>query len=171
MKTMAAKKADTSAAAFDQALVQTSGENAASAVAKAGEQGAALVDAWVNAKNAAAVAAVAEDDKAPAPARKAARRGLNVLKARGVAIPEKTHIARVSGDPIEGYEAWFVPPDGSGTHMVVLAARRQSGKLYVVHTTMREDVGILDVRALDMSRSQIKASFDESARRMGYSPA
>lgn len=169
---MAAKKAETSAASsFDQALLQTSGENALGAVTKAGEQAAALVDAWVQAKNAAAVAAVAEDDKAPGPARKAARRGINVLKARGVAIPEKTRIARVAGDPIEGYDAWFVPPDGSGTHMVILAARRQSGKLYVVHTTMQEDVGIRDVRALEMSRSQLKSSFDESARRMGYSPA
>jgi hypothetical protein len=171
MKTMAAKKADPSAASFDQALLQTSAEGALAAVTKAGEQAAALVDAWVQAKNAAAVAAVAEDDKAPGPARKAARRGVNVLKARGIAIPEKARITRAVGDPIEGYDAWFVPPDGSGTHMVVLAARRQSGKLYVVHTTMREDVGILDVRALEMSRSQLKASFDESARRMGYSPA
>jgi hypothetical protein len=168
---MAEKKDDTGAAAsFDAGALETGADGAVAAVVKAGERGGALVEAWVQAKNAAAVAAVAEDDKAPAPARKAARRGLNVLKARGVAVPERARVTRLAGDPVEGYDAWFVPPDGAGTHMVILAARRQSGKHYVVHTTLREDVGLLDVRALEMSRSQLKASFDESSRRMGYPP-
>jgi hypothetical protein len=159
------------APSFDAAALQTDADGAVPAVIAAGDRGAALVEAWVLAKNAAAVAALAEDDKAPAPARKAARRGLNVLKARGVAVPERARITRMAGDPVEGYDAWFVPPDGAGTHMVILAMRRRSGKHYVVHTTMREEVGLLDVRALEMSRSQLRASFDESARRMGYPPA
>ena len=168
---MSATKADAGAnTSFDAKALATDADGAVAAVKAAGDRGPALVEAWVQAKNAAAVAALAEDDKAPAPARKAARRGLNVLKSRGVSIPERTRIARVAGDPIEGYDAWFVPPDGAGTHMVVLAARRQSGKHYVVHTTMREEVGLLDVRALEMSRSQLRSSFDESARRMGYPP-
>jgi hypothetical protein len=158
------------ATSFDAAALQMDAEGAVAAVIAAGARGAALVDAWVQAKNAAAVAALAEDDKAPAPARKAARRGLNVLKARGIAVPERARITRLAGDPLEGYDAWFVPPDGTGTHMVILAARRKSGRHYVVHTTMREDVGLLDVRALEMSRSQLRSSFDESARRMGYPP-
>ena len=168
---MSGTKADTGAkTSFDASALASNADGAVAAVKAAGDRGPALVEAWVEAKNAAAVAALAEDDNSPAPARKAARRGLNVLKARGVTIPARTRIAKMVGDPIEGYDAWFVPPDGAGTHMVVLAARRQSGKHYVVHTTMREEVGILDVRALEMSRSQLKASFDESARRMGYSP-
>jgi hypothetical protein len=167
---MSATKADASAATFDAGALQTDAEGAVAAVIAAGQRGVALVEAWVQAKNAAAVAALAEDDKAPAPARKAARRGINVLKARGVAIPERTRIARLVGDPVEGYDAWFVPPDGAGTNMVILAQRRQSGKHYVVHTTMRDELGLLDVRALEMSRSQLRASFDESARRMGYPP-
>jgi hypothetical protein len=168
---MSATKADAGATtSFDAKTLQTDADGAVAAVNAAGERGAALVDAWVQTKNAAAVAALAQDEKAPGAARKAARRGLNVLKARGVSIPERTRIARLAGDPVEGYDAWFVPPDGAGTHMVVLAARRQSGKHYVVHTTMREQVGLLEVRALEMSRSQLRASFDESARRMGYAP-
>jgi hypothetical protein len=168
---MTAKKADTVAApSFDAATLQTDAEGALAAVLKAEGRGAALVEAWVQAKNAGAVSALAEDDKAPPPARKAARRGLNVLKARGIAIPERARVTRVAGDRVEGHDAWFIPPDGAGTHMVILAARRQSGKNYVVHTTMREEVGILEVRALEMSRSQLRASFDESARRMGYPP-
>jgi hypothetical protein len=168
---MSATKAHAgTATSFDASTLGTDADGAVAQVIASGERGAALVEAWVQAKNGAAVAAVAEDDKAPAPARKAARRGLNVLKARGVPIPERTRIARLAGDPVEGYDAWFVPPDGAGTHMVILAMRRRSGKHYVVHTTMREEVGLLDVRALEMSRSQLRASFDESARRMGYPP-
>ena len=164
---MAASKEPTS---FDAATLAIGADGALGAVNDAGERAAALVEAWVQAKNAAAVAAVAESDKTQPAARKAARRGLNVLKSRGVAIPERRQITRIAGDPVEGYDAWFVPPDGAGTFMVVLAARRKSGKNYVVHTTMREEVGLLDVRALEMSRSQLRASFDESARRMGYPP-
>ncbi|HMI83960.1 MAG TPA: hypothetical protein VK550_07685, partial [Polyangiaceae bacterium] len=97
------------ATSFDAAALQMDAEGAVAAVIAAGARGAALVDAWVQAKNAAAVAALAEDDKAPAPARKAARRGLNVLKARGIAVPERARITRLAGDPLEGYDAWFVP--------------------------------------------------------------
>jgi len=167
---MAPQKDEATATSFDAATLAIGADGALGAVNDAGERGAALVEAWVHAKNAAAVAAVAENDKTPSSARKAARRGLNVLKARGVAIPERRQITRLAGDPVEGYDAWFVPPDGAGTHMVVLAARRKSGKHYVVHTTMREEVGLLEVRALEMSRSQLRTSFDESARRMGYPP-
>jgi len=167
---MAPQKDEATATSFDAATLAIGADGALGAVNDAGERAAALVEAWVLAKNAAAVAAVAENDKAPSSARKAARRGLNVLKARGVAIPERRQITRLAGDPVEGYDAWFVPPDGAGTYMVILAARRKSGKHYVVHTTMREEVGLLDVRALEMSRSQLRTSFDESARRMGYPP-
>jgi hypothetical protein len=168
---MSAPKTDASAATpFDKSALETAADGAVAAVTAAGARGAMLVEAWVQAKNAGAVAAVAEDEKVPRAARKAARRGLNVLKARGVAIPERARVVRVGGDPVEGHDAWFVPPDGGGTHMVILAARKQSGKLYVVHTTLREEVGLLELRALEMSRSQLRASFDESARRMGYPP-
>src|ERR1043165_7148475 len=84
-------------------LVEANAEGAKSAIAKVGDRSAELVDAWVAAKNAAAVAEFARDESAPGPARKAARRALNVLKARGVAIPERTHVARIAGDSIEGH--------------------------------------------------------------------
>jgi hypothetical protein len=159
------------AIAFDSDLLGADAGHALAALGKAGERAADLVDAWVNAKNAAAVAAVADSDAAPAPARKAARRGINVLKSRGVAIPDRAHVARMPTDEIEGYEAWFVPPDGGGTAIVMIASRRQSGKYRVVHAIVREGVGLLEIRVLEMSRAQLKNSFDESARRAGYAPA
>src|SRR5215471_521764 len=86
-------------------------EQARAVVAEAGERGARLVEAWVEGKNAAAVAEIAGDDRAPAPARKAARRGLGVLKARGIPVPERApRVARLTPEA-ESYEAWFRAPD------------------------------------------------------------
>jgi hypothetical protein len=159
------------AVSFDSELLGADAGGALDAVSKAGDRAADLIDAWVNAKNAAAVATVAESDRAPAPARKAARRAINVLKARGVTIPERAHVARMPTDEIEGYESWFVPPDGSGTAIVLIASRRQSGKYRIVHAIVREGAGLLELRMLELSRAQLKTSFDESTRRVGYPPA
>jgi hypothetical protein len=155
---------------FDAGLLQTGAENAADAVSKAGDRGKDLVEAWVNAKNAAAVAAIAENEQAPGPARKAARRGLQVLKARGIPIPERTRVARIAGDAIEGHDAWFVAPDGGGTSVIILAARFQSGKHRIIQAIAREGVGLLELRPAEMTRSQLKNSFDDSVKRMGYGP-
>src|SRR4051812_33851445 len=77
-------------------------------VDEAGDRGADLVSAWIACKNAAAVAAIAADDAAPSPARKAARRGVNVLKSRGIAVPAAERAARASApETKETYEAWF----------------------------------------------------------------
>src|SRR6185295_5067609 len=111
------------AAAFDAELLNVGSGGASEALARAGDRSPDLVLAWIDAKNAAAVSAVAEDESAPRAARKAARRGLNVLKARGVALPERAHIARLGGDAVETHLAWFVPPDANGTGVLLFAAR------------------------------------------------
>src|SRR5439155_24335062 len=135
-----------------------------------GERAKDLVDAWVGAKNVAAVAALAENERAPGPARKAARRGLHILKARGIPIPERTHVARIAGDAVEGHEAWFLPPDGGGTSVVIVAARYQSGKHRMVQAVVRDGVGLLELRATEMSRAQQKTSFDDTAKRLRHGP-
>ena len=159
-----------STASFEAKVLNVSGGGASSAVAEAGDRGAELVEAWIGAKNAAAVAAIAEDEKAPAPARKAARRGINVLKARGVAIPERRHVAKLATDSIEGYEAWLIPPDGGGSSVVIVGARWQSGKYRLAQAVVREGVGLLEIRSAELSRAQLRTSFDESAKRVGYGP-
>jgi hypothetical protein len=164
-------KADTTtAASFDADLLKTDADGAVAAVAKAGERGNELVEAWVSAKNGGAVAAVAASESAPGPARKAAKRGLQVLKARGVAIPERTHVAKIAGDALEGHEAWFVAPDGGGTSVVIVAVRYRSGKHRIVQLVLRDGVGLLELRPAEMSRAQLKNSFDDSVKRMGYGP-
>src|SRR5262249_10990820 len=105
---------------FSTEELEASAEAAAEAALRAGTRAADLVEAWVRGKNAAAVAALANDEKAPSLARKAARRGLAVLKARGVPIPERSHVARVGGDAVEEHEAWFVAPDAAATSAILL---------------------------------------------------
>src|SRR6516165_318694 len=99
---------------FDSTWLEAGAERARELVDEAGASGAELVAAWIAAKNAAAVAAIAADDAAPTPARKAARRGINVLKSRGVPIPERTRVARIAAAEADTYEAWFRPPDAAG---------------------------------------------------------
>lgn len=165
------KTEETTQPSFGPELLGADAAKAGEAIAKAGERAAGLVEAWVAARNAAAVAAVADDERAPGPARKAARRGINILKARGVPLPERTRVvARIAEDSVEGHDAWFVPPDGSGTAVVIIAARWRSGRHGVVNVILRDGVGLLEVRAVDMSRSQLKNSFDDSAKRTGYAP-
>jgi len=167
---MTKNKEGTPSAGLDPELVGVGADGARDAIAKAGARAADLVAAWIEAKNAAAVAALAGDESAPAAARKAAKRGLNVLKARGIPLPERTRVARLTGDPIEDYEAWFVPPDGSGTSVFTVASRRQSGRYRLVHAAIREGVGLLEVRGIEMSRTQLRSSFEDTARRIGFGP-
>ena len=146
---MTKKKTDVGAArTFEPGLLAAAGSAATDAVLQVGDKSAELVEAWVHAKNAEAVSAVAEDEKAPAGARKAARRGLNVLKARGIAIPERRHIAKLRGgeSAVEGFEAWFMPPDPTGGGVIFIAARTASSKLQLVQVSFRKGVGLQEIR-------------------------
>jgi len=138
-------------------------------VDEAKERGASLVEAWVVHENAPAVAAIAADDDAPAPARKAARRGLNVLKSRGVAVPDRRHVAVLTktGDIAE---AWFRPPDGAGTSAFTLGSRSTQGRYRLADVIVKEGVGLVSIAAMQMSRTQLRETFDGIARRFGCPP-
>ena len=93
---MVDKQSNKSSDKLAAADLSASAETALQALQRAGEQSVALVEAWVKAGNAAAVNEASE--RAQGAARKAARRGLNVLKARGVAVPTACHVTSVTGD-------------------------------------------------------------------------
>ena len=71
---------------LDDSLLRVPASEALAAIESSGDRAIPLVEAWVRTGNAGAVAAVAEHGSGPS--RKAARRGLQVLGARGIKIRE-----------------------------------------------------------------------------------
>jgi hypothetical protein len=160
-------------AAFDPGWLEVGPEEARAAIDAAKERAADLVDAWVARKNVPAVLEIAMDDGAPTLARKAARRGINVLKSRGVAIPERPRAAAPAANQAAGevFEAWFRPPDGSGTSAFTLGSRSAQGRYKLVDVILKEGAGLVSIAAMQMSRSQLRETFDGIAKRFGHPPA
>jgi len=162
-------KASASAPSFDTASLEARSETALDALAKAGDKADALVDAWVRAGNAEAV--VTASEQAEGKARKAARRGLNVLKARGVALPEARRVASVTGKKEqETLEAWLMAPDGSGTSLIVLAARTLSSRYRAIFVFLSPNVGVVQVRQGEFSQSQLREAIHGALRGGRYRP-
>lgn len=155
---------------FDAATLAADWGGAAEAIAKAGDRALALVDAWVASKNAAAVAAMAESENAPAPVRKAARRALNVLKSRGVAIPDKPRVARIGAQEPEKIEAWYWAPDAAGTAMVTIVAQAAGGRCRRVDVLVSDRTGITQVLGGEVARGQLREAFEKGEKQMGYGP-
>ncbi|MCU0686231.1 MAG: hypothetical protein MUF34_28965 [Polyangiaceae bacterium] len=163
-----AKQVDTSHFSEEQLAASDGGALATVASLGADEQ-ADLIDAWVARGNAAAVAAVAREDEAPSPARKAARRALNVLKARGVTIPERTAqvrpFAQAAGSTLE---AQFSPPDPTGTGLVSFLTKTPGRDTRVVDVLVREGAGIAEIREGMTSGSRLREWAQENKRRVGF---
>lgn len=162
--------AASAASGFDAATLSADWERASDAIASAGDRALALVDAWVAAKNAAAVAAIAESESAPSAVRKAARRALNVLKSRGVAIPERPRVVRIGAPAPEKIEAWYWAPDAAGTAMVTIVAQATGGRCRRVDVLVNDAVGITQVVGGEVARGQLREAFEKGEKQMGYGP-
>lgn len=158
-----------SSISFAPEQLQASADNAPAVAAAAGVDGPALVEEWIKSANAAAVAAVAE--RGEGAARKAARRGLNVLKSRGVSIPSARrtgHIAPTSSELVR--EAWLLPPDGGGTLALVLAERQSSGSYNAAFFFFRDGLDIVRVQTGSLGLAKIKDSMAHALGNAGYPP-
>jgi hypothetical protein len=160
---------ESSLPSFDPSLLGISPEGAVAAATKAGERAEALVDAWVKAGNAGAVNELAE--RGSGKARKAARRGLNVLKARGIVIPDRTRVASVAGPKEQVIEeAWLVAPDTQGTCVIAISSRTASSRSRVVFAFLNPQVGVYRVTNAEVSQSQLKESLAQTAPGGAYKP-
>jgi hypothetical protein len=140
---------------FDSTLIGASPEDALSALAKAGDSAAQLIEAWVAQSNAGAVAAAAE--QATGTVRKAARRGLNILKSRGVAIPSRNRVATVTQiHSVPTIRAWVMPPDASGGVVVILAAHTPTRRCRTAFVYLHDELGIHRVESGEQSMTQLK---------------
>jgi hypothetical protein len=156
---------------FDAALVSAAWDEAATALAKVGDKAHALIDAWVAASNGAAIAAAAEAEILASHVRKAARRALSVLKARGAAIPERARVAKLDDDrETVAIEATLLPPDAQGTIAISIASRDKGGRYHIAEVIIREPIGILQAGSGWLSGSQLKEARGRALERLGVAP-
>jgi len=140
---------------FDAKLLAAPASAAISSLNQAGAKAPALVEAWVKAGNAAAVAEAAE--RAEGGARKAARRGLNVLKARGISVPEPVRVSAVAGaKSAEQTEAFMLAPDSLGNVLLAIATRSVTTRGKVVFVYLNDALGVHRVDVGELSQSQLK---------------
>jgi hypothetical protein len=146
---------------FDAKLLSTTASDAISSLGLAGAKAPQLVEAWVKAGNAAAVAEAAEH--ADGVARKAARRGLNVLKARGVAVPEPSRVSAVAGNKAaEQTDAFLLSPDSMGNVLIAISTRSLTSRGKVVFVYLNDASGVHRVDVGELSQTQLKDALSKA---------
>ena len=143
---------------------QATGEQARAAIGDAGELAADLVAVWIANKNAAAVAAIAADDHAPSLPRKAARRGLNVLRLARRPHPRGPARHRLSRPVWRRPSKPVSAPDGGGTSAFTLGVRSE-GRYRLVDVIVKAGTGIVSIAGMQISRGQLRDTFDEIEKR------
>jgi hypothetical protein len=140
---------------FDANLLKATAADALSSLTQAGARAPGLVDAWVKTGNAAAVAEAAE--RAQGVARKAARRGLNVLKARGVAVPEQARVSALGGEKAaEQTEAFMLSPDALGNVLLAITSRSVTARGKVAFVYLNDELGVHRVDVGELSQAQLR---------------
>jgi hypothetical protein len=156
---------------FDPAVVNADAAHSVKTLVEHGEHAALLVDAWLAANNAAAIAETAESGEVPTSARKAARRALNILRSRGVAIPTHAHVVKIDDRVEVSVEASFQPPDSNGTFSLTIASRDTAGRYHVAEVLIREPLGITHAGSGWLSGSQLKEIRARAMESTGVAPA
>ena len=153
----------------NQSDISATADTALAALKNAGGGAVALVEAWVKANNAAAVNEAAE--RAEGPARKAARRGLNVLKARGVSVPSERRVISVTGEKAaEIEEALLLAPDSGGSVCIAISSRSPTSRAHTVFVFLHDDFGIHRVNVGDLSQTQLKEALQRALPGADYRP-
>ncbi len=147
---------------FDSSLISASADEALSALAQVGDNAASLIEAWVAQSNAAAVAIAAEQGSGAV--RKVARRGLNILKSRGVTIPARGRVATVTQiNSVPTIRAWVMPPDATGGVVIILAAHTPTRRYRTAFVYMHDEIGIHRVESGEQSLTQLKEAMTRLA--------
>jgi hypothetical protein len=140
---------------FSAEQLGATSNTALAALEQAAEGSADLVSEWIKRGNAEAVAIAA--DRGSGAARKAARRGLNVLKARGVTVPERRRVATLAArEARETHEAWLMAPDAAGNVLLVIAARRPASRYLATSVVVNDSLGLQRVEVGEYSQSQLR---------------
>jgi len=163
------KSLATSSAPLDLALVEASADSALLAINQAATHAGQLIDEWVRRANAAAISEVAAHGTGSA--RKAARHALNVLKARGVKVPERKRVVSlVSSKADEIQEAWLLAPDAAGNVLFVFTSHTPASRYKAAFVVMHEAFGIHRVEVGELSQSQLKDAIARAMPGAEYKP-
>ena len=136
----------------------------------AGDAAEKVVEAWTQANNSLALVEAAHAETTPGPARKAAKRALNVLRARHIPIPERAAQRAPGSEEQEVIEATFTPPDARGTVSFTIARRQGGNRAHIAEVILRDETGVLQAVSAWMSRSQIKEAHQRVADSSGIPP-
>ncbi len=153
---------------FDDQTLSATAQTALQAVSEHAANSQALIDRWVAAGNAAAVNEVAE--RGTGAARKAARRGLNVLKSRGVSIPTVGKKATLAAKDARVTEAWMLSPDGAGVRLLAFSKPRSGGSCDACMIYLRDDQGVMRVENLQSTPARLRAALAKALPAAGYDP-
>jgi hypothetical protein len=155
---------------FDDAALGATADTAVDVIGKLPlEKQEALIQAWVARRNAAAVAAVAARENAPA--RKAARRAINVLKSRGVQIPERPSVVSALPKPEHTIEARAMFPDGRGAQIWWIAKIAKTGGTDVVEVTTVDKQGVISINRGNPSAGNLRQIWQGWVSRAGRAPS
>lgn len=156
---------------FDPQTLEATSTQARALVDGAGQRAVELVEAWVASKNVSAILAIANDETGLPQARKAAKRGLSVLKARGMTIEEPARIARLVADEAPTVEAWMFAPEAGGSMLIVIGSHTPTSRYRLAQIVVQPGIGVLQVQSSELNGSQLRSWFDDLEKRFGYRTA
>lgn len=152
---------------FDESLMTATAEGALHAIDQAGPDAEALVQAWMARPNPAAIQEVAQHGSGKP--RKAARRALSVLRARGVAIPKPLRRRGVLNEPRKEH-AWMLAPDASGIRLLAIARAGRGGGLRACLVYLHDAQGVFRVETKQTTSGKLKQSLLDALPGAGYQP-
>lgn len=154
--------------AFTAEDLDADSDAALASLSRAGASAQALIDAWLERRNVGALQTVAE---APQNAwRKAARRALNVLKSRGVAVAERSKVKRLAVPETETWDAWMLSPDAVGTLLFVIGSRTRASRYRAVFVALNDAVGVLELSMAELSQSELRERLRRGAPQPDLKP-
>lgn len=153
---------------FDEATLSVSADGALAAIAAAGAGAEQLIEQWVNKPNAAAVQQIAEYGAGAA--RKAARRGINVLKSRRVPLQEAGRKAQLVKAETREPQALLLPPDATGVRLLAFSQTHSDGSCFACLAYVRDGQGVLRLENSETTPSRLKAALGQVLPGVGYEP-
>ncbi len=154
---------------FTQEQLTAGAEEATRTLMDAGGGAAALLSAWIATGNAEAVQVASQLNS---PLRKQARRGLSVLKSRGIKPPALTHTARPAQAAVTPTsEAWLLSPDPAGHFALVFTLSRKDGRTKATFVIAHDELGLHRLNTGEYSASALRKAMRDFAGSADSKPA